>query len=357
MALPLDAWATAAHGSKAYVARSADVSRGACFSPAGVTRVSHQGIEPARPAGVSSRRLTQLRLAMSQQPEDRAHAPRGPTAYSCTALRDNVNEILRSATIPRDTDPVAAVLDRKRVDDYAGMRSDGINELRTPSHRWSAEVGKKRGLMTKNESVFVSDVLEHHGRPIDDSPEFQHPRVAAYLQQQCKPKCRSLQRHYGPDELHKAFYTKFEVVDKTTGRTEIMTARRPGSAAAIISLCNFDAYSTRSHKATSAQKQVSNIESTPLGLVPRKGAELPHKPSFTQTAASVCMKRSQLRCQDSWLTPSSDAPTIRHLGQSRRHVALPWLHRPTNRILQHLPQPRVQSRLVCQVDHAKKSPL
>nr|CEL65563.1 TPA: microtubule associated protein SPM2 [Neospora caninum Liverpool] len=356
MAFPSDASPTAIPEGRTSAAHSMDLLDRAGFSAAVVSPMTHLEFDVERPAGVSSKRLTQLRSASSQQSEDRGHGPRGPTACVGAALRDNVNEILRPAVVPRASSPGAAALDRMRVDDYAGMRSDGINELRAPVHRRCPEGGKRRGLMTNNESVFVSDVLGQHGRPINGASQFQDPRVTDYLQQQCKPKSRSLQRYYGPEELHKAFCTKFEVVDKTSGRTEIMTARRPGSAAAVVSLCDFDAYIPRPHKYTSCQKQISNIENTPLGLMPRKGAEAPHKPYFTQTAADICKKQSQLRCQDSWLAPGDGARTMRHLGQSKRHVALAWHDRPTSHIIYHQPPP-VHSPLVCQADHARSSAL
>ncbi|PFH34716.1 hypothetical protein BESB_067490 [Besnoitia besnoiti] len=176
------------------------------------------------------------------------------------------------------------------------------------------------------------------GQTIGAAAEFQDPRVAAQLQEQYKPRTRNLKPYYGPEELNKAFCTKFQVVDKASGRTDIMTARRPGSANAVVNLSAFDAYSMRTPKLSSALKQISSIENSPLGLMPRPGAESSEKTA--RPSAGACMNRSQLHCKDSWLAPDENASTRRHLGESKRHVALFWAQRPTGTILQHVSSPK-----------------
>ncbi|PHJ22677.1 microtubule associated protein spm2 [Cystoisospora suis] len=308
-------------------------------SPGTPDRVMGGGVQAGRAAGVSSNRLSELRLGPMLHAADRVRGTERPSLGTrfapVAAVRDSVTEILRPgvsyenypAPVSQPTDPAGA---------FAGMDSEGINELREPANRRRHIPFRKRGVLASNESIFVSDVLGQHGRPPDAFEQGVDPRVKAYFLEQQKPRVRNLQTYCDSNELNKAFRTKMEVVDKTTGRTEIMTARRPGSAAAVVSLSDFDAYGVRKDRTVSAYRQMDSIENTALGLMPREGTESMYRTSVTRTAHGMRCQRGQLRCQDSWLAPAEDAPTMRHLGESKRHSVFPWLRKRTDNFLCHL---------------------
>lgn len=234
-------------------------------SPGTPGRAMAGGVQTGRAAGVSSNRLSELRLGSVLYAADRARGTDRPyfggRFGASMAHRDSVTEILRPGAAYENY-PAREPRSSDATTDFAGMNSEGINELRDPANRRRHIPGRKPGVLASNESVFVSDALGHHGGAPEEAGG--DPRVQAYLREQQRPRVRNLQTYCGSHELSKAFCTKLEVVDKTTGRTEIMTARRPGSAAAVVSLSDFDAYGVRKDKSLSSRRFMDSIENTAL---------------------------------------------------------------------------------------------
>lgn len=71
---------------------------------------------------------------------------------------------------------------------------------------------------------------------------------------------RSLRQYVSADQLPQAFCTKFQVTDPLSGRTEFMTARRPGKASAEVNIANFDSYMLSKERPFSLQKGKDNID-------------------------------------------------------------------------------------------------
>ncbi|CDJ45913.1 hypothetical protein, conserved [Eimeria brunetti] len=184
-------------------------------------------------AGVPSERLSQLASPQLAQ------RPRRENAFGTlhSAFHDEMSAILRPCNnsskeeSPRQLEAAAPV-------GYAGKTTAQLNSSRF-TH------GSKKQSAAANTSGQIACLFS--GR--SGSPQV-HPRGGT----------RPLKQYIAPDQLPEAFCTKFQVTDPFTGRTEIMTARRPGKAAAEINLASFDSYMLPRERTFSLQKAKDNID-------------------------------------------------------------------------------------------------
>lgn len=112
----------------------------------------------------------------------------------------------------------------------------------------------------------INESIYNHGSK-KQSPEANKSMQMTALFSSCGAKFemphrgpRTLKQYFPPDQLSEAFCTKFHVTDPLTGRTEIMTARRPGRASAEVNVSDFDAYMLPRVRAYSIRKAKDNID-------------------------------------------------------------------------------------------------
>ncbi|CDI85836.1 hypothetical protein, conserved [Eimeria praecox] len=282
-------------------------------------------------AGVPSQRLSQLASPQLVQRTRRDNA----LGQAHSAFKDEMSAILRPCQ-PCNSSRRNTPRDKMTPQGYAGKSTAELN-----------------------------NAIFHHGSK-KKSPEANKSDQMAFLfscaknssQPPYRGGTRSLKQYVAADQLPQAFCTKFQVTDPLSGRTEIMTARRPGKASAEINLSNFDSYMLPKERTFSLKKAKDNIDHSILGLMPKKSKELKfcvrtiarqqQLPTLeckenwmTPTAAAnVCRplglsKRHRLptlECRENWMTPTAAANVCRPLGLSKRHSAFPWTPSDTDNI-------------------------
>ncbi|KAL8433063.1 hypothetical protein Efla_006262 [Eimeria flavescens] len=259
-------------------------------------------------AGVPSERLSQLK---SPQP---AVKPRRECLLpDHAAFKDGMSAVLR---------PNLPVDDRDSSSSTRGFSSQSSQSLTPvsyagkPTFRINNSVfnhGIKKQSPDANKSKQIAAVF---------SSDSQEPKVAARL------AFRRLKDYCPTDRLGEVFCTKFHVADPLTGRTEIMTARRPGKATAEMNISEFDGYLLPPDRAFSLKKAKDNIDHSLLGLMPKPNKEA----KFLATTVPRQPRAPTLECKDSWMTPAAHAAVCKPLGPSRRISAFPWSPSRTDHI-------------------------
>ncbi|OEH73726.1 hypothetical protein cyc_00686 [Cyclospora cayetanensis] len=162
-----------------------------------------------------------------------------------SALRDEMSAILQP-NVP-DICSRRGNRETETLQGYAGKYTNKINDSTYchGSKKQSSETNKSDQVATLFASVGSKAEVPHSG-------------------------LRSLRQYFSPDQLNEAFCTKFHVTDALTGRTEIMTARRPGKASAEVKFTAFDPYVASRARKSSVEKAKDNIEHDILGLMPKE---------------------------------------------------------------------------------------
>lgn len=207
-------------------------------------------------AGVPSKRLSQL-ASPQILPRHRRECP----IADHSALKDGITDVMRpnidySNEKSRNPTPRPA-----ESEGFAGKSTCRINDS-IYNH------GSKKKSPNANKSAQMTDLFSSAGL----RPEVPYRGT------------RSLKQYFSPDQLSEAFCTKFHVTDPLSGRTEIMTARRPGRASAEVNVADFDAYVLRQERAHSIKKAKDSIDHTVL--VSRKSRNLLNAPRLVRLADS-----------------------------------------------------------------------
>lgn len=253
-------------------------------------------------AGVPSERLSQLASPQLAGRPRRENALGGDHS----ALKDGISAVLRPEvsyrTRSRDSGTPRSPVQHRG---YAGKSTCKINEA-AYNHgckKQSTEANKSNQVTGLFSSCPGEDETCHHGT-------------------------RSLKQYFSSEDLSEAFCTKFHVTDPLTGRTEIMTARKPGRASAEVNVADFDAYMLRRVRSHSMKKAKDNIDHDILGLMPKPNTE-------AKAPCSYHVMRHQaprLECKDAWMIPTEKADVCKPLGMSKRRNVFPWTHTQSDNI-------------------------
>ncbi|XP_026192633.1 uncharacterized protein LOC113147182 [Cyclospora cayetanensis] len=220
-----------------------------------------------------------------------------------SALRDEMSAILQP-NVP-DICSRRGNRETETLQGYAGKYTNKINDSTYchGSKKQSSETNKSDQVATLFASVGSKAEVPHSG-------------------------LRSLRQYFSPDQLNEAFCTKFHVTDALTGRTEIMTARRPGKASAEVKFTAFDPYVASRARKSSVEKAKDNIEHDILGLMPKENQGVK---DFLGTTIRH-HRAAALECSENWIIPTESASVCRPLGLPRRREAFPWTIETRNNI-------------------------
>ncbi|CDJ36127.1 uncharacterized protein EMH_0007940 [Eimeria mitis] len=264
--------------------------------------------EPAV-AGVPSERLSQMASPQLLQ------RPRRNSALGLTysPFKDEVRAILHPcnpcSSSRKNTPREAKDMLKMTPPGYAGISTAQLNNALFSN-------GSKKQSAAANKSDQMTSLFSSAG---SKSPGTQmHQRGGT----------RPLRQYVSTDQLPRAFCTKFQVTDPLTGRTEIMTARRPGNAATEINLASFDSYMLPRERTFSVQKAKDNIDHNLLGLMPKPNTEL----KFSVRSIARRHHQPTLECKEDWMTPTASANVCKPLGLSKRHAGFPWNPTETDNI-------------------------
>lgn len=188
-------------------------------------------------AGLPSERLSQLASPQLAQRNRRENA----LGAEHSAFKDEMSYILR----PFNPSGTTTTSSRKNTardmitpQGYAGKSTAQLNNSRF-----------NHGCKKQSSAANKSDQMTLLFSCSKNSPQLPY-----------RGSTRPLRQYIATDQLPQAFCTKFQVTDPLTGRTEIMTARRPGKAAAETNLSNFDSNMLPRERTFSLMKAKDNID-------------------------------------------------------------------------------------------------
>lgn len=259
-------------------------------------------------AGVSSQRLHELRGISKRNKCETFFC-------SSSGLGDNVRDTLVQSSKSPLKKKENNILSKccNATDEYAGLTSKTYNE------RFTTANGKKYNFPHSNRSSRMASILQ--GIEIDKSEANAIGKNFDSIGLSTKKR---LKQYFRTDELNNAFCTKFQVTDKKTGRTEIMTARRPGNSAVEVNIANFDSYKARRERVSSTAKYIDRIEQGIMGFTPRCGEEKLHESCINIGACSPYMREGHIGAYKNWISPLENVKQPNILGASRRKFDVPW---------------------------------
>ncbi|KAL8275049.1 hypothetical protein Esti_001105 [Eimeria stiedai] len=251
-------------------------------------------------AGVPSERLSMLAFPQLAGRHRREHLFPEPSAST-----DGMNAVLR---------PVAN-FDKSQKCTSFSYSMDALGYAGKPTCRINSSIydhGIKKQSAEANKSKQMTALFSNDGQ----QPKYIHHGA------------RRMKQYCTPDRLSDAFCTKFHVTDPLTGRTEIMTARKPGKATTEINVSEFDGCMLPRERTYSIKKAQDNIDQNILGLMPKpnKEAKFLAGTTFRQVQAPT------LECKENWMTPNGNAKVCKPLGLWRRRDVFPWTSAPTDNI-------------------------
>ncbi|KAL8433915.1 hypothetical protein ACSSS7_003520 [Eimeria intestinalis] len=138
-----------------------------------------------------------------------------------------------------------------------------------------------------------------------------------------QPKCvnqaaRRMKDYCSPDRLSDAFCTRFQVTDPLTGRTEIMTARKPGRATTEINVSEFDGYMMPKERTYSIKKAQDNIDQNIL-----VGSHIQVSECFLSwETPMIPFSRSHSTTSIADVTACAQPPMVRKNGTKRKEIVL-----------------------------------
>ncbi|VWU50513.1 subpellicular microtubule protein 2, putative [Hepatocystis sp. ex Piliocolobus tephrosceles] len=118
---------------------------------------------------------------------------------------------------------------------------------------------------------------------------------------------RILTRHVNDNEINKYFYTKYDVTDKSSGRTEIMVARKNGCSNVIVqNFTEFDAYATYKKRGSKKNRSESVVH-TKMGLMAKDDKHINHKVSKAQSVFTNANRKDNIAPEKYWLCPINES--------------------------------------------------
>lgn len=122
---------------------------------------------------------------------------------------------------------------------------------------------------------------------------------------------RILARHVNDDEIDKYFYTKYDVTDKSSGRTEIMVARKSGCSNVIVqNFSEFDAYATYKRKDRRKNRSESVVH-TKMGIMAKHDPLESNRTSKAQSVYTVANRSDNIAPENYWLCPIADSERVK----------------------------------------------
>ncbi|KAL8455095.1 hypothetical protein Emag_001071 [Eimeria magna] len=183
-------------------------------------------------AGVPSERLSQLASPQLAPRHRREHL--FPMHSGST---EGMNAVLRPTANFEKNEKCSPFSHSMNALGYAGKPTCRINGS-------IYDHGIKKQSAEANKSKQITALFCNDGQP----PKFVHHGA------------RRMKDYCAPDRLSDAFCTKFQVTDPLTGRTEIMTARKPGKATTEMNVSEFDGCMPPRERTYSIKKAQDNID-------------------------------------------------------------------------------------------------
>lgn len=196
----------------------------------------------------------------------------------------------------------------KRDNRIAGLESEMINNTNLRNRR------NKYG--TNYVGSEIKDILQNNfteNNNNDDTFSVSAKGNSTCSGNKALPK-KCLTKHIDDTEIGKYFSTKYAVTDKTTGRTEIMVQRKPGSSNVIVqNFSAFDAYATFREE-NKRDEHPDSVIHTKMGIVPKEGLEQVERRNKSYAAFTDQNRRDNIAPNNYWLCPTVDSEQKRGKG-------------------------------------------